>query len=77
VLYLTIQTRRTNILSSAYRVRKSRSEVHLSKSCDDIFDKLIQGGVPPEELYDTVCKQVLLEATENIFRMARSSLTDI
>ncbi|EMS56511.1 Phosphoenolpyruvate carboxylase 4 [Triticum urartu] len=40
-----------------HRVRKSRSEVHLSKSCHDIFDKLIQGGVPPEQLYDTVCKQ--------------------
>lgn len=31
--------------------------MHLLKSCDDIFDKLIQGGVPPEKLYDTVCKQ--------------------
>ncbi|KAF7026717.1 LOW QUALITY PROTEIN: hypothetical protein CFC21_038814, partial [Triticum aestivum] len=40
-----------------HRVRKSRSEVHLSKSCHDIFDKLIKGGVPPEQLYDTVCKQ--------------------
>ncbi|KAM0852641.1 hypothetical protein ACQ4PT_051647 [Festuca glaucescens] len=47
----------TGIAERYHRVRKSRSEVHLSKSCDDIFDKLIQGGVPPEELYDTVCKQ--------------------
>ncbi|KQK02343.1 phosphoenolpyruvate carboxylase 4 [Brachypodium distachyon] len=45
------------IAETYHRVRKSRSEVHLSKSCDDIFDKLIQGGVPPEELYKTVCKQ--------------------
>ena len=30
----------------------------IAKSCDDIFNQLVQGGVPPEELYDTVCKQV-------------------
>jgi hypothetical protein len=40
------------------RVRKARDVEHLSKSCDDIFRKLIQTGVPPEQLYDTVCKQV-------------------
>lgn len=45
------------IAETYHRVRKSRNVVHLSKSCDDIFDKLIQSGVPPEELYDTVCKQ--------------------
>lgn len=32
---------------------------HMSKSCDDIFNQLLQGGVSPEELYNTVCKQVL------------------
>jgi len=30
----------------------------IAKSCDDIFNQLVQGGVSPEELYDTVCKQV-------------------
>lgn len=42
------------------RVRKSRNVAHLSKSCDDIFSKLVQGGISPDELYDTVCKQVFL-----------------
>ncbi|KAK1268047.1 Phosphoenolpyruvate carboxylase 4 [Acorus gramineus] len=45
------------IAETHHRVRKARDVVHLSKSCDDIFNKLIQSGVPPEELYDTVCKQ--------------------
>jgi len=31
-----------------------------AKSCDDIFNQLVQGGVSPEELYDTVCKQVIV-----------------
>ena len=44
--------------NSLCRVRKARNVEKLSKSCDDIFDKLIQSGVPPEQLYDTVCKQV-------------------
>lgn len=39
------------------RRRKSQNVEHLSKSCDDIFNQLVQGGVPPEELYNTVCKQ--------------------
>ncbi|CAD6239291.1 unnamed protein product [Miscanthus lutarioriparius] len=38
-------------------VRKARNIEQLSKSCDDIFNKLIQSGVPSEQLYDTVCKQ--------------------
>ena len=29
-----------------------------AKSCDDIFNQLVQGGVSPDELYNTVCKQV-------------------
>ncbi|XP_058088599.1 phosphoenolpyruvate carboxylase 4-like [Magnolia sinica] len=45
------------IAETHHRVRKARNINHLSKSCDDIFNKLIQGGVPPEELYNTVCKQ--------------------
>ncbi|CAL5419094.1 unnamed protein product [Camellia sinensis] len=39
------------------RVRKTRNVAYLSKSCDDIFNQLVQGGVPPDELYNTVCKQ--------------------
>ena len=30
----------------------------VAKSCDDIFNQLVQGGVSPDELYNTVCKQV-------------------
>ncbi|KAL4384820.1 hypothetical protein GQ457_15G005520 [Hibiscus cannabinus] len=45
------------IAETYHRVRKGRSVTHLSKSCDDIFSQLIQGGVTPNELYDTVCKQ--------------------
>ncbi|RLN22486.1 phosphoenolpyruvate carboxylase 4 [Panicum miliaceum] len=45
------------IAETHHRVRKVRNVEKLSKSCDDIFDKLIQSGVPPEQLYDTVCKQ--------------------
>ncbi|KAK3160124.1 hypothetical protein QOZ80_1BG0055490 [Eleusine coracana subsp. coracana] len=45
------------IAETHHRVRKAREVEHLSNSCDDIFDKLIQSGVPPEQLHDTVCKQ--------------------
>ncbi|KAG0536943.1 hypothetical protein BDA96_03G105500 [Sorghum bicolor] len=45
------------IAETHHRVRKARNIEQLSKSCDDIFNKLIQSGVPPEQLYDTVCKQ--------------------
>ncbi|CAM8884284.1 unnamed protein product [Rhodiola kirilowii] len=38
-------------------VRKARSETQLSKSCDDIFNRLLQSGVSPDELYKTVCRQ--------------------
>lgn len=31
----------------------------ISKSCDDVFNQLVQGGVSPDDLYNTVCKQVL------------------
>jgi len=30
----------------------------VAKSCDDIFNHLLQEGVTPEELYNSVCKQV-------------------
>ncbi|KAJ4710604.1 Phosphoenolpyruvate carboxylase [Melia azedarach] len=45
------------IAETHHRVRKSQNDAHLSKSCDDIFSKLVQSGVSPDELYDTVCKQ--------------------
>ncbi|KAF8407879.1 hypothetical protein HHK36_007017 [Tetracentron sinense] len=45
------------IAETHHRVRKARNAAHLSKSCEDVFNQLIQGGVPPEELYNTVCKQ--------------------
>ena len=40
------------------RVRKSRNLVLLSRSCDEVFNQLVQGGVSTDELYDSVCKQV-------------------
>ncbi|KAF0898975.1 hypothetical protein E2562_012669 [Oryza meyeriana var. granulata] len=46
-----------SIADTYHRVRKAHNFSDLSKSCDDTFDKLIQSGVRPEELYDTVCKQ--------------------
>ncbi|EEE53734.1 hypothetical protein OsJ_00085 [Oryza sativa Japonica Group] len=52
------------IADTYHRVRKARNFADLSKSCDDTFAKLIQSGVSPEELYDTVCKQHLLEFNE-------------
>lgn len=49
------------------RVRKARNFADLSKSCDDTFAKLIQSGVSPEELYDTVCKQVISHIKHTFF----------
>ncbi|KAG2702647.1 hypothetical protein I3760_06G099900 [Carya illinoinensis] len=45
------------IAETHHRVRKVRSVAPLSKSCDDIFNQLVHGGVSPDELYETVCKQ--------------------
>lgn len=45
------------IAETHHRLRKARNVAHMSKSCDDIFNQLLQGGVSPEELYNTVCKQ--------------------
>ncbi|KAM1741112.1 hypothetical protein ACFX12_011278 [Malus domestica] len=48
------------IAETHHRVRKQRNdsnEASLSKSCDDIFNQLVHGGVSPDELYNTVCKQ--------------------
>ncbi|KAM0961434.1 hypothetical protein ACFX13_021132 [Malus domestica] len=48
------------VAETHHRVRKQRNdsnEASLSKSCDDIFNQLVHGGVSPDELYNTVCKQ--------------------
>ncbi|KAI8004452.1 Phosphoenolpyruvate carboxylase 4 [Camellia lanceoleosa] len=55
--YLTLM----GIAETHHRVRKSRSMAHLSKSCDDIFNQLIHGGVSSDELYNNVCKQVEID----------------
>ncbi|KAL3338501.1 hypothetical protein AABB24_027565 [Solanum stoloniferum] len=47
------------IAETHHRVRKTRGVAQLSKSCDDIFNHLLQSGVPPDQLYDTVCKQAV------------------
>ncbi|WCJ35701.1 phosphoenolpyruvate carboxylase 4 [Euphorbia peplus] len=49
-----------NLMGTAethHRVRKAKHLSHLSKSCDDIFNQLLQGGVSADELYENVCKQ--------------------
>ncbi|KAI4357885.1 hypothetical protein L6164_001804 [Bauhinia variegata] len=45
------------IAETHHRVRKGRNMAYLSKSCDDTFNQLVQGGLTPDELYKTVCKQ--------------------
>ncbi|KAF3654009.1 Phosphoenolpyruvate carboxylase 4 [Capsicum annuum] len=47
------------IAETHHRVRKARGVAQLSKSCDDIFNHLLQSGVPPDQLFETVCKQVV------------------
>ncbi|XP_024533989.1 phosphoenolpyruvate carboxylase 4 [Selaginella moellendorffii] len=45
------------IAETHHRVRRNRSTPVLSKSCDDVFEKLIQTGYSREEVYEAVCKQ--------------------
>ncbi|KAM5584990.1 hypothetical protein ABKV19_004395 [Rosa sericea] len=40
-----------------HRVHRQKNVASLSKSCDDIFNQLLQRAVSPDQLYDTVCKQ--------------------
>ncbi|KAK6133801.1 hypothetical protein DH2020_032512 [Rehmannia glutinosa] len=47
----------TGIAETHHRVTKARSATKISKSCDDTLNQLVQGGISPDELYDTVCKQ--------------------
>ncbi|KAK7306976.1 hypothetical protein VNO77_39637 [Canavalia gladiata] len=52
--YLTLM----GIAETHHRVRrKGGNKGHFARSCDDIFNQLVQGGVSPDELYNTVCKQ--------------------
>lgn len=45
------------IAETHHRVRRIKNTVQLSKSCDDIFSKMIQSGTSPEDLYNAVCNQ--------------------
>ncbi|KAL9225796.1 hypothetical protein vseg_001680 [Gypsophila vaccaria] len=45
------------IAEAHHRLRKQQSSPQLSKSCDDTFSQLIQGGVSPDDLYNAVCEQ--------------------
>uniref|UniRef100_A0A7N0UE36 phosphoenolpyruvate carboxylase n=1 Tax=Kalanchoe fedtschenkoi TaxID=63787 RepID=A0A7N0UE36_KALFE len=45
------------IAETHHRVRKARHVTQLSKSCDDTFNRLVQSGVSPDELYKTFCNQ--------------------
>lgn len=45
------------IAETHHRVRRIKNTVQLSKSCDDIFSKMIQSGTSPEDLYNAVCEQ--------------------
>ncbi|EYU22615.1 hypothetical protein MIMGU_mgv1a000787mg [Erythranthe guttata] len=47
----------TGIAETHHRVTKAQSSSQLSKSCDDTLNQLVQSGVSPDELYNTVCKQ--------------------
>ncbi|CAH1431268.1 unnamed protein product [Lactuca virosa] len=47
------------IAETHHRSRKAKNVAQASKSCDDIFNQLIQGGFSPDVLYDTVCKQAV------------------
>ncbi|XP_010681388.2 phosphoenolpyruvate carboxylase 4 isoform X1 [Beta vulgaris subsp. vulgaris] len=45
------------IAETHHRLRKQKNVPQLSKSCDDIFSKLIQEGVSSDDLYNHVCQQ--------------------
>lgn len=50
-----------------FRVRRVRNLPQLSRSCNDVFSNLLQSGVSPDELYDTVCKQVMLHCSTRCY----------
>ncbi|KAL8249706.1 hypothetical protein R6Q59_006574 [Mikania micrantha] len=45
------------IAENHHRSRKTKNIAQVSKSCDDIFNQLIQSGISPDILYDTMCNQ--------------------
>ncbi|XP_076898086.1 phosphoenolpyruvate carboxylase 4-like isoform X2 [Bidens hawaiensis] len=47
------------IAETHHRSRKTRNVAQALKSCDDTFNNLIQSGLSPDVLYDTVCNQVV------------------
>ncbi|KAH0878537.1 hypothetical protein HID58_065931 [Brassica napus] len=55
------------IAETHHRVRRVRNLPQLSRSCNDVFSNLLQSGVSPDELYDTVCKQVMLHCSTRCY----------
>ncbi|CAL9239931.1 unnamed protein product [Arabidopsis halleri] len=45
------------IADTHHRMHKVHNVTQLARSCDDIFSQLLQSGISPDELYNTVCKQ--------------------
>ncbi|KAJ9563650.1 hypothetical protein OSB04_008810 [Centaurea solstitialis] len=45
------------IAENHHRSRKGKNVAQVSKSCDDTFNQLIQGGLSPDVLYQTMCNQ--------------------
>nr|GEW93240.1 phosphoenolpyruvate carboxylase 4 [Tanacetum cinerariifolium] len=45
------------IAENHHRSRKLKNGAQVSKSCDDTFTQLIQGGLSPDKLYETMCNQ--------------------
>ncbi|KAI3818337.1 hypothetical protein L1987_12142 [Smallanthus sonchifolius] len=46
-----------SIAENHHRSRKTKNVAQVSKSCDDTFNQLIQSGISPDKLYDTMCNQ--------------------
>ncbi|KAK2428276.1 phosphoenolpyruvate carboxylase [Trifolium repens] len=53
--YLTLM----GITETHHRVRKGVNMAKLAKSCDHIFCQLLQDGISPDDLFNTVCKQAV------------------
>ncbi|XP_061975093.1 phosphoenolpyruvate carboxylase 4 [Populus nigra] len=45
------------IAETHHRARKTRNVANLSKSCDEVFNQLLHGGISGDELYASVCMQ--------------------
>ncbi|KAL5057868.1 hypothetical protein RYX36_029472 [Vicia faba] len=69
--YLTMM----GISETHHRVRKGGNMAQISKYCDDVFNQLVQGGVTPDDLYNTVCKQeVEIVLTTHLTQINRRTL---